>query len=188
MTKTVGLHDIIFSSECHWGFGDEGQLYIARKPGTADEPSNLQESRAPTKKQRKRVHGWAAIGYDFKSDLYLYDIATNGNGKMTQQVYLNNILKPFIRELRNRGRYFVLEEDGDSGHGLGKNNPVRAWKEQEGLEYYFNCSGSPDFAPIENAWKVPKQYTRQYPHWDTDTLVKLVKEGWKELKQETINR
>lgn len=41
---------------------------------------------------------------------------------------------------------FVLEEDGDSRHGTGKSNIVRTWKEQNGLEAYFNCHDSP--APV----------------------------------------
>lgn len=106
---------------------------------------------------------------------------------MTQTYYLDNILKPFVHKLRQEGRYFVLEEDNDSGHGPGKNNPVRSWKEKEGLNYYFNCPGSPDLSPIENAWKVPKAYIYHYPHWDTDTLKDLIQEGWKELKLSTIN-
>ncbi|KAG5777061.1 hypothetical protein H9Q73_009252 [Fusarium xylarioides] len=105
-------HNVIFTDECHWGFGDEARQYIERKP--------------PTDKDLKRVHGWGGIGWDFKSDLHLYDISSNSNGKMTQTYYLDNILKPFVHKLRQEGRYFVLEEDNDSGHGPGKNNPVRS--------------------------------------------------------------
>ena len=52
---------------------------------------------------------------------------------------------------------FILEEDSDSGYRGGKaNNLVRRWKQEMGLKYYFNCPGSPDLAPIENLWQVPK--------------------------------
>ena len=51
---------------------------------------------------------------------------------------------------------FVFEEDGDLGHGLGKSNIVRTWKEQNGLEFYFNCHNSPDLARIENCWQLVK--------------------------------
>ncbi|KAG5740646.1 hypothetical protein H9Q72_014639, partial [Fusarium xylarioides] len=73
-----------------------------------------------------RVHGCGGIGWDFKSVLHLYDISSNSNGKMTQTYYLDNILQPFVLKLRQEGRYFVLEEDNDSGHGPVKNNPVRS--------------------------------------------------------------
>lgn len=36
---------------------------------------------------------------------------------------------------------FVLKEDGDSGHGKAQNwNIVRAWKEENNFEYFFNCA------------------------------------------------
>ena len=81
----------------------------------------------------------------------------------------------------------ILEEDGDSGHGPGKNNIVRAWKDHHQLHHYFNCPQSPDLSPIENCWSVPKQYIRGFPHWDVETVKGLAEEGWQQLKQKTIN-
>jgi len=87
------------------------------------------------------------------------------------------------------GADFVLEEDGDSSHGPRNNgNIVRKWKEQQGLEFYFNCVQSPDLAPIENCWQPTKQHTRQHAHWDEETLKELVIEGWKQIEQRWINR
>jgi hypothetical protein len=51
---------------------------------------------------------------------------------------------------RNYSR-FVLEEDGDSGHGTGPKNIVRTWKQENKLNYYFNCASSPDLFPIEKS-------------------------------------
>ncbi|CAG9950916.1 unnamed protein product [Clonostachys rosea f. rosea IK726] len=180
-------HDVIFSDECHFGYGDEGRRYIARKSGTRSDPSNIQERREPEDQDKKRIHSWGGIGYDFKSPIVFYD-SGNSNGKMTQQTYKRDILEPYVKRWIEEGRSFVLEEDGDSGHGPGKSNPVRAWKEEYGLKSYFNCPRSPDLSPIENCWLVPKQYVRKYPHWDLDTLRDLVEEGWEQLSQETINR
>lgn len=179
-------HDVIFSDETHFGFADEGQARIARKPGTRIEPSHLQEQLEPEEKDKKRLHGWGAIGYEFKSPMVWYD-TNNSNGKMTQEVYKRDILEPYVKRWIEEGRSFVLEEDGDSGHGPSKNNPIRSWKEEHNLNSYFNCPRSPDLSPIENCWSVPKQYVRTYPHWDQDTLRDLAEEGWKELSQPTIN-
>ncbi|KAK3951877.1 hypothetical protein QBC32DRAFT_370791 [Pseudoneurospora amorphoporcata] len=121
---------------------------------------------------RKRLHCWAAIGYNFKSELIWYD-SGNANGKMTLQCYRDQILEPVVGEWLRKGEDFVLEEDNDS--------------EENGLEHYFNCSCSPDFTPIEKAWQSPKQYLRKRPCWD-DTIVKeLAEEGWAALTQERIN-
>ena len=101
----------------------------------------------PKDKDTKRVHAWAAIGYDYKSKLYRYDTNTS-NGKMTQKVYLELLQE----ECCSWPSDAVLEEDGDSGHGKSNSNPVRTWKEEHNLLYYFNCIHSPDLSLIENAW------------------------------------
>lgn len=44
----------------------------------------------------KKLHAWAAIGYDFKSPLVLYNILSNTNGEMTLEVYRDNILESII--------------------------------------------------------------------------------------------
>lgn len=72
----------------------------------------------------------------------------------------------------------MLEEDNDSGHGLGKSNIVRTWKQKHGLQYYFNCHSSPDLAPIENAWQPAKQYVKKFPYWDEQDTRELAIEGW----------
>lgn len=93
---------------------------------------------------------------------------------MKQEVYINQILEPVVKPWLEADHDFVLEEDNDSGHGPGKSNIVRTWKEKNGLEHYFNCAHSPDLAPIENCWQIPKAYTRKYPHWDDETLKELI--------------
>jgi hypothetical protein len=37
----------------------------------------------------KRVHAWAAVGHNFKSDLIFYEISSNTNGKITQRGYID---------------------------------------------------------------------------------------------------
>lgn len=181
-------HRVRFSDEVHFGYGPEGQLRIIRKPGSRKRPDCIQHRPPPPKeeKSRKRIHCWAAVGYNFKSDIYFYDVPGNKNGKMPHQVYIDSILEPIVRPWLEDKQDFVLEEDGDSGHGTSRKNPVRSWKEENGLESYFNCAQSPDLSVIENCWAIPKMYTRKYPHWDDDTLKELIK-GWAQVSQEFIN-
>lgn len=82
---------------------------------------------------------------------------------------------------------FVLEEDGDSGHGPGKSNIVRTWKQENNLEYYFNCHSSLDLSPIENCWQPVQQHLHKYPHWDDNTTKELIYEGWTHVSQNFIN-
>jgi hypothetical protein len=96
---------------------------------------------------------------------------------MTQRCYIDQMLEPVVRPWLEAGQQFVLEEDGDSGHGTSPFNPVRSWKERNGLTAYFNCVGSPDFTIIENVWSVPKAWVRKMPHWDEKTTKELVLVG-----------
>lgn len=178
---------IRFSDETHFGFGPEEKVYVIRRPWERNCPDCIVSQRQPKEKDHKVLHAWAAIGHDFKSSLTWYDIPGNTNGKMTLQAYRDTILEPVVGQWLREGQTFVLEEDGDSGHGTGKSNIVKTWKEKNNLISYFNCSSSPDFPPIENAWQAPKEAVKGYAHWDPDTVKELAEEGWAKLSQEKIN-
>ena len=48
---------------------------------------------------------------------------------MTHQVYIDSVLEAAIKPWLDQSDDFVLEEDGDSGHGTGKTrNIVKKWK------------------------------------------------------------
>ncbi|KAK4119375.1 hypothetical protein N657DRAFT_626809 [Parathielavia appendiculata] len=149
---------IKFSDACHFGWGPQGRVHVIRRAWERHCPDCM-----PAEKDQKRLHCWAAVGYDFKSQLVWYDIPGNSNGKMTMQVYRDHILEPVVGGWLREGQSFVLEEDNDSSHGTSKSNIVRAWKEQSSLESFFNCAQSPDFSPIEKAWQGPKQYVKKRP-------------------------
>ena len=87
---------------------------------------------------------------------------------MSLQVYIDQILEPVVKPWLLEKQDFVLEEDGDSGHGKAKNRSiVRRWKEESNLEYFFNCTSSPDLSPIENCWQ-PPQRTDELMHTNID--------------------
>jgi hypothetical protein len=177
-----------FSDEVHFGWGPQGKLRIIRKPGMRYCQDCIQEADEPDEKDKKRFHCWATIGWDFKSPIYFYNVPGNTNGKMSLQVYRDQILEPIVKPWLESGQDFVLEEDGDSGHGTGKSNIVRTWKQKHGLKSYFNCSSSPDLSPIENCWLPPKAYCRKYPHWNDATTRELIYEDWDQVTQNFINK
>jgi hypothetical protein len=107
---------------------------------------------------------------------------------MTYKAYIEQILEPVVKPLIEKGKKFVLFEDRDSGHGTGKNNPVRTWKEKHGLKYYFKVSNSPDLNIIENCWLPPKSYVCKFPHWNDEETKALIIEGWEQVSQDYINR
>ncbi|KAF2624677.1 hypothetical protein BU25DRAFT_132015 [Macroventuria anomochaeta] len=103
---------------------------MARKRGEryCNDCIQQREEKDEHDKEIKKVHAWAAVGYNFKSDLVFYNVSSN-NGKMTQRAYINQILEPHVKKWLERGDQFTLEEDGDSGHGLNKSNIVKTWKD-----------------------------------------------------------
>ena len=178
---------IRFSNECHFGWGPQGKVYVIRRPWERQCPHCLLEKEMPAEQDQKRLHCWAAVGYDFKSPLIWYDVPGNSNGKMSMQVYRDQILEPVVGSWLREGQSFVLEEDNDSGHGTSKSNIVKTWKKANGLDHFFNCASSPDFSPIEKAWQGPKEYVKKRPCWEDDIVKELAEEGWASVKQETIN-
>lgn len=108
-----------FSDEVHFGLGPQGKLMIIRKKGQRYCANCLQEEREPCETDKKKLHAWAAFGYNFKLDLVFYDIPSNTNGKMTYAVYLD-ILREHVVPWVQRGDNFVLEEDRDTSHGISK--------------------------------------------------------------------
>lgn len=190
-----------FSDEVHFGWGPEGKIRIIRCRGHSQRgaPDCIQRREVKDKKEPlKRLHYWGAFGYGFKMDkLIKYDVETNTNGKMTQEVYINDILNvEVVNWLREPGRW-TLEEDGDSGHGKVRNdNAIEKWKRAHGMSrlrgskhgYYFNASLSPDLSTIEDGWSHPKHYVKKRPHWDAETVNELVQEGWNAIPQKWINK
>ena len=106
---------------------------------------------------------------------------------MTGKVYIDKILSEVKKWINNDDK-FLLEEDQDSAHGVGKDSHVRKYKESIGLEYFFNASGSPDLALIENIWRCQKQKINDIDHFDDNTLVAAIKRAWNEIEQSTIDK
>jgi hypothetical protein len=178
-----------FSDECHFGRGPRRKLHIIRRAGERYHPDCIQRTfneKTAKYKNEKRWHVWAAIGYNFKSKLVFYE-TDSSNGKMTGRVYIDKVLQE-VKSWIDRGDDFILEEDKDSAHGTGQNSEVRRCKEQIGLQYFFNASGSPDLSPIENIWRAQKQKIKAVDHFDDDTLVAAIIRCWDEIAQSTVNK
>ena len=176
-----------FSDEVHYEWSSAGKLRIIRKPDQRYCQDCIQEEHQPDEKDQKRHHCSSAVGNDFKSDMHFYNVSGNTNGKMSQKVYIDQILKPIVKPWLMVGHDFALGEDGDSGHEPGKHNIVRTWKEKHCLDHYFNCPLSPDLSSIENCWQPVKQQLYKYPHWDNVTTKELILEEWSHVTQSFIN-
>ena len=73
-----------FSDSVHFSWGPEGDIRIIRKPGQCYCHGCIEEQPEPEEKDKRRMHCWAAVGPNFRSDIYFYDYGTP-NGKMKQR-------------------------------------------------------------------------------------------------------
>lgn len=108
---------------------------------------------------RDFVMCWAAIGYNFKSQLYF--VSTDGQGHgFTQKKYEEQILqgpsKGIFEERHSHG--FFCVEDGSRGHGLKDTRKNKSLCNATRVECHINtlldwlpCSS--DLNPIENLWE-----------------------------------
>ena len=118
-------HHVRFSDEVHFEYGPLDKLRIIRKPGKRYCPDCIQDDKEPNKKDKKRHHCLTAIGYNFKSDIYFYKVSENTNGKISQKIYIDQILEPMVKSWIDTYHDFILEKDGDLSHEQGKSNIIR---------------------------------------------------------------
>lgn len=58
-----------FSDKIHFGFGPQSKVYVLRRSWERNCPDCVVEENEPKNKDLKRLHYWAAVGYDFKNPL-----------------------------------------------------------------------------------------------------------------------
>lgn len=180
--------DVKFSDEVHVSLDARNADWVIRKRGERFLPEAMQFKK---KRQSSYFHCWAAIGYNYKSPLVIYGEG-KGMGNLTMSRYLYDILQPFIlpavHEATANGQRFILEEDNDGAHGTrSKNNPVRRFKEENGIEWYANPPNSPDFSPIENVWRILKQRVKKHRCINLQSLKDALLYEWERIGQTQIN-
>ncbi|KAF7561409.1 hypothetical protein G7046_g2742 [Stylonectria norvegica] len=185
---------IRFSGELHFGFGLDGKMRLLPRPGEKFCPGCSQLPDANWPRDVKKVHAWAVVGYDFKSELVFYEESTNPNctGVMTMSEYrdkvLQKVVKPWLTTLGPQA--FILEEDTEYfAHGsCSKVNLAQQWKEENGLRCYFNCGDSPDLSPLDTLWPPKKQWTTEpLKDWEDETLKQVIRDTWASVDQERVN-
>ncbi|KHO01552.1 HMG box protein [Metarhizium album ARSEF 1941] len=199
-----------FGCELHFGFGLDGAMRVVPRPGEKHCPGceggggggggddGADGPRVRWTRDVKRVHAWACVGHDFKSDLVFYHDSTspNSSGAMTMAAYHDKVLerhvKPWLQPAMGGPQSFILEEDTESfAHGaLSKVNMVRQWKELNGLRSHFNCGDSPDLSPLDSVWPPGKRWkVKPLRDWDEASLRDAARDAWRHvvLDQERVN-
>ena len=87
-SKSENWYRIWFSDKVHFNYDFKDQLRIIRQADTRYRLDCIQHKDSPPEKYKKRKHAWATVDFNFKSDIYFYDVPGNSNEKMTHQVYI----------------------------------------------------------------------------------------------------
>jgi hypothetical protein len=129
---------------------------------------------------------WAAIGWDWKSDLIFLEREPGKKG-ICSTVYTNQVLEAVIGPcyaLLSPGQQekFIFIEDGAKVH-MGA---VRVWRLNHGVRG-FDCPPlSPDLNPIEKVWRWMKHEITKLesaPMLKED-MKEVLRELWSEVKPE----
>ena len=148
--------NVRFNDEYHENFDFLKRQQIIQKFETIMRirSNNVQHRHEFKNSNKKRIHVWAIVNYNFKLSLFIYVIFINFNDKMIQTMYLN-ILKRFnsIKNWLERNNQFVLQKNRDFAHDIDVNNKIRIWKKQHNCSYYFNSINLSNLISIENCWK-----------------------------------
>ena len=150
--------------------------------------NNAQYRDPLSEKNRLRLYAWAAIKYNFKKPkLISYKVPDNSDGAIPHKIHHDKNLEGQFKKWIERSDDFCLEEDGTSGHDGGpkarKDSLLAKWKDKKNMDHHFNCHNWPNMALIENTFQGSKEHMRKHPHWDKQSLIDVLQEGWDSVHQ-----
>ena len=122
-----------------------------------------------------KIHVWAGISLRGPTRLMLFD------GIMDAELYVRILevaLLPSSQTLYP-GTDYLFMQDNDPKHTSRR---VRAFFEENGIEWWKTPPESPDLNPIENLWHELKEYIRrEVKPKIKDELISGIKEFWRKV-------
>lgn len=174
------FENIVFSDECKFSDNPDSVL-IYRKKGSYEEKYCSASDKFPVS-----FMAWGAIGYNFKSDLYIF------NSTVTAESYINMFaeLKFFEKaQVHFHGTNFYFEQDGASSHN--NEDVIRFICERCHLVYGWPAN-SPDLSPVEMMWAIIKakiaSYLKNAKPSNKEELMKACIKELNDIKMEVVNR
>lgn len=175
----------IFSDECTFTTGKQQKAYVIRTDQERYCPDCLQHR---YHSGRATFSIWAAIGWDFKSELIFIESHGSGGG-MSKEDYKEQILTRYVGPLLKDKLGLIFIEDGNTAYRL-KDDAMKKFK----ADLHITClsfwpPSSPDFNPTENVWRIIKQRLKNWgPFLRIEDLKAAVQEEWDKLTQLEINK
>jgi DDE superfamily endonuclease len=145
--------NVYFCDEFHFGIGTQITKRIKRKRGRKyrDNPMNVHRKKVTSKDTKAKareegsipmIHVFVVIGYNYRK-MIPYKIPSNKNGKMTEKVYIDQILAEILPDLQG----ITLFQDKDSAH---RSRTTLAWAKRHKLSLLTSPGNAPDLSIIES--------------------------------------
>lgn len=140
-----------------------------------------------------RIMVWAAIGFNFKSQLVIFPQQKNKDerkNKMTYRLdarsYVRKCLAPIVPALVGGKRIF--QHDGASAHGRGSANSVAGrYLAKKGVKVTFHPPYSPDLSEVEKVWPILNRKVAELMPQTLDELIAAAKQAWAAIPQSALN-
>ena len=152
-----------------------------------DEKSKIVKPYFQPKKFGKAVMVWGAISFNGKSKLYFVKPGI----KINSEYYINNVLKPFLKEAKvlYPQNDFIFHQDSAPSHASKKtikflkDNNIKFITPEEWMPM------SPDAAPMDYyIWSHLKRKLKNHKINNIDRLKRVLKLEWNKIPQKTINK
>jgi transposase len=180
-------------------FSDESPFVIEQHHNAQNDRTYAEKGKPPPKEERTverdmkpaGVMVWAAVGYNFKSKLYIMPKGL----RIKTPDYLK-VMKLFEAECKQKigyteegwARTWTFQQDGARAH---TSNESQRWL----LDHFPDIIArhqwpalSPDINPIELIWGILKPRVNAEAHPDVKSLTRALNREWGLLSQEEINR
>jgi len=143
----------------------------------------IKECLAPTfKSGRTSLMIWGAISYNKKSEIVFMD-----KNRRTGTDYIEVVCDGPLKAMMSSIPGAILMEDGAPVHRTIK---AKEWKQQNSIVALKWPAQSPDLNPIENVWKLMKDYVqrRNPPVKTIDDMKNTLIEFWRDVDINNINK
>lgn len=150
--------------------------------------ADLEERVSADKRNIPRFQLWAAIGYNWRSEIVILpkvDAETGQGARMNAKRYIDLVLtEDFAKSMKTHN--FVYMQDGARAHTAKQTKAHLAKLKVKTLVFW--PPRSPDLNPIENVWShLNGLVSLQCPRTEEE-LIKATKECWKQIPVAVMNK
>ena len=180
------LQTVRFTRVLHFGLSKPGALRDAGKPrehycsACIDQNPRVLARESATS---VRWHCWAMVGWNFKSNLFFYEVR---DGQVNDPDY-PEILRRMILPIVDENPSIFLLEDPEAQFESNTTVDVATFKQSHNIKSAFNAARCPDLSPVEGLWRLIQHRLKVEAWFDELTLRDAVVREWERLTINEVN-